>query len=119
MAIGGMVLGPAGILAGGMFKKHSARAVDARELYLLVETNELAFSAPVAADKGVQARSFAARVLTTAKQAVVAEPQRPDELAHAKLALETARQPDAEIIDLRTRVIDLRNLRNEHVVKAR
>lgn len=87
MAAGGVLLGPLGAILSLGFKKH--KAIDTRELYLLVETPEFASVIKCNPDKGAQARNFAALINTAAAQAAIAESKRPQAIADARTRLES------------------------------
>jgi hypothetical protein len=85
-----------GIVGGLLFKKKETH--DSRELYLLMETDELSSAVECPPDDGVAARAFAARIETAAKQESLAAPLRPALVAQA--------QHDLDAVRGRTSVID-------------
>jgi hypothetical protein len=89
MAAGGLLLGPVGLLAGGLAKKN--KVMDKRELYILIESPTVNSVVQVAADKGLQARTFAAGVNTAAGNFAAMEASRPAMVDAAKRQLEHAR----------------------------
>ena len=62
MAAGGVLLGPVGLLGGGMMKKTQKH--DTRELYLLIETPTFVAALACKPDDGAKVRAFAAKVKT-------------------------------------------------------
>jgi hypothetical protein len=65
MAAGGLLLGPVGILAGGMFKK--SKSVDNRELYLMIEGSDFATLIQAKPNDGPRLRELAMSINNAAK----------------------------------------------------
>lgn len=65
MAAGGLLLGPVGILAGGLFKK--SKTVENRELYLLIEGSDFATLVQAKPDHGSKLRQLAVEINNAAR----------------------------------------------------
>ncbi len=89
MAAGGLLLGPVGVVAGGVAKKN--KVLDMRELYLLVDTPTLSSVIQCPPNAGLTARSFAAAINTAAANFQAIEARRPALIAAAQSALDRAR----------------------------
>jgi hypothetical protein len=88
MTAGGLLLGPVGILAGGMVKK--SKTHDMRELYLLIEGDEFAAAITCNPDRGPAARHTAAAINQAAKTSAGLEGQRSEGISSAQEALQAA-----------------------------
>jgi hypothetical protein len=90
MAAGGILLGPLGAVGSLAFQKR--KDVDARELYLVVETEQFAAVVQCPPDQGMQARQFAAAIVTAARRFEADEPTRLQTIdwAHAEIAAANA-----------------------------
>jgi hypothetical protein len=97
MATGGILLGPVGILAGGMMKKKGA--ADTRELYLVVESASVASMVQCRPDDGSRVRQFAMQINNTSRSAPARAPQRAESAAQWSQHVETVRQQRAAAID--------------------
>lgn len=84
VAAGGLLLGPFGMLAGGMLKKKAKD--DGRELYLLIETPDFVGLFPCDPKRGAAVRQFTARIRT----AVLRQPQLEQERAALVAAAQEA-----------------------------
>lgn len=74
VAGGALVFGPVGAIVGGLAKK--SKTHDARELYILVESDALSLAIPCDPDKGAEARRFVASIMTTSAGAAARAQQR-------------------------------------------
>lgn len=93
MAAGGLLLGPVGMLAGGMVKK--SQNADLRELYLLIEGDDFAAAITCNPNLGSAARQAAAAINQAAKTSVGLEKRRSEAISSAKEALRSALEQHA------------------------
>lgn len=102
-----MLFGPVGALIGGAgFKKKTEH--DSRELYLMVETASLVAVVKCPPDHGMQARSFAARIQTAAKQAEQIAAERPRQINAVEIRLVAARN-DTRLVESTERSVTQAN----------
>jgi hypothetical protein len=98
MTAGGLLLGPVGILAGGMIQKKKLH--DDRELYLMVEGREFTALVTCYPDHGVTVRQFAARISQACKSVEMMNTRRENavELASKNLDQVMARAQQSRAI---------------------
>ncbi|MEV0716786.1 hypothetical protein [Asanoa sp. NPDC050611] len=118
MAAGGLLLGPLGALGSLAFQK--TKKHDARELYLLIETPDLASVVKCPADEGLKARSFAAKINTAAKQAEAIAAARPGQIQEARKTLASAEADTAAVESARAELAQVEGdtVLSEHVEVA-
>jgi hypothetical protein len=96
MAAGGVLLGPLGAVGSLAFQKR--KDVDARELYLMVETEEFAAVVKCPVDDGMKARQFAAAITTAGRQFGVNEDHRHQVIEWSRMEI-AAGEADTAAID--------------------
>lgn len=74
MAAGGILLGPVGLLGGGMLKKKGQ--VDTRELYLVIESSSVASIVECKPEDGARVRQFATAINNASRSAAGLAQQR-------------------------------------------
>ncbi len=90
MAVGGLVAGAWGAVAGGLLQKGEVH--DTRELYLLIESRRLRAIIPCDPDDGLEVRELAVRIETAARNAKDVWQRRTAAVQAASAALDAARQ---------------------------
>ena len=97
--IGGAIAGPLGAVVGGVTRKNDIRSEkhDERSVYLNVETNDGVFVSEVKISDEGKARSFAADILTAAKNVEWEYDRALRAIETARTDLETARRDQQEI----------------------
>lgn len=126
MTAGGVLLGPVGILAGGMIQKKKLH--DDRELYLLVEGREFTALLTCQPEQGVTVRQFAAKISQASKTVSAADARHEEALEQANMVLrqvtadanastpliegrlEAVRSEDARVVKARKRLLELGEL---------
>ena len=97
--IGGAIAGPLGAVVGGVTRKNDIRSEkhDERNVYLNVETNDGVFVSEVKISDEGKARSFAAEILTAAKNVEWEYDRALRAIETARTDLDTARRDHQEI----------------------